>query len=513
MYLFAKILLTVYLYLISYFYTLSVPASWDAPLRFAAIYVCVHVICHFLQKLRVTILDEPGHLNWRFGLVSAALAWAVLGIYYAAWYPGGLIVDTFNQWYQVQQGYLLDWHPAIHTLLFLKLPSLICNSLAFACFMQIVWLGLAVGYLGMVLERWGIPKKWCILALALGVIAPASAICLSFIWKDTAMTIFLIVLAGQVIEIVFSDGAWLKKWQNTVLFGLFGALAALMRHNAILLVAPLMLLIALLYWKQLKRCALMGGICTLVFIAGIKGPVYKILHVQSHPQVAAEMLGVPMTILANVLVNAPEKLDEEAREFLYRIADQEMWESNYEEGNWNSAKWMGDDISNDVIEEVGAGNVLRYTWHAIQKAPYLSYRAVVKLFEVVWKPAGTSVTWSYTINVDSSNIYGYETTGIAWLRNILSKWDSLAVNGSVLTTWSWHIGFFIMLLLFFGVSRLKEGLKKTLLWVPALCYNFGTALLLCGPDFRFFCFNTVLSFVLVLALLCQKREAVDEKAA
>ncbi|MCD8363514.1 MAG: DUF6020 family protein [Lachnospiraceae bacterium] len=512
MFLFAKIVLTLYLYLISYFYTLSVPISWDAPLRLIVIYACVHVVCHFLQKLKITIADEPGPLNWKFGLASAALTWAVLGIYYAAYYPGGLITDTFNQWYQVQEGYLLDWHPAIHTLLFMKLPSMICNNLAFACFMQIVWLGLAVGYLGMVLERWGIKKRWCILALALGVVTPASAIVLSFLWKDTAMTLFMIVLAGQTIEILFSNGVWLKNWRNAMAFGLCGALAALMRHNAILLVAPLMILVALLYWRQFRRYALMGGIWTLIFMAGIKGPVYKVLHVQSHPQVAAEMLGVPMTILANVLVNDPEKLDEEAREFLYRIGDQELWESTYEEGNWNSAKWMGDDISNDVIEEEGAAKVLLYTWHAIQNAPYLSYRAVVKLFEVVWKPAGTSVTWSYTVNV-GSNSYGYEMTGIAWLRDILGKWNQLSIQGSVFTTWSWHIGFFTLLLLFFGVSRLGAGLKKTLLWIPAICYNFGTALLLCGPDFRFFCFNTVLTFALVLAMLCQKKGDADEEIA
>ena len=87
-----------------------------------------------------------------------------------------------------------------------------------------------------------------------------------------------------------------------------------------------------------------------------------------------------MTILANVLVNEPEKLDEDCREFLYRIGDQELWEQTYQEGNWNSAKWMGDDISNDVIEEVGAEKVLTYTWHAIQRSPYYSYRAVPKLY-------------------------------------------------------------------------------------------------------------------------------------
>ena len=60
----------------------------------------------------------------------------------------------------------------------------------------------------------------------------------------------------------------------------------------------------------------------MVLVVGIKGPFYRLIHVQSHSQVSAEMLGMPMTILANVLVIEPEKLDEDCREFLYRIGDQ-----------------------------------------------------------------------------------------------------------------------------------------------------------------------------------------------
>ena len=113
-----------------------------------------------------------------------------------------------------------------------------------------------------------------------------------------------------------------------------------MRHNAILLVAPLMILVAVLYWKKLKYYGMIAGILTVVFMGIIKGPVYRVLNVQPHAQVSAEMLGLPMTVLANVLVNEPEKLAPEASEFLYRIGDQEVWEENYREGSWYSAKWM-----------------------------------------------------------------------------------------------------------------------------------------------------------------------------
>lgn len=505
-----EILLTIYLYFISYFYTQTVPLTWAAPLRLLVIWLLVHKICGWLSGRYIVIFREAQKKNWKFGLLLLGSTFVVLGLYYAAYYPGGLIVDTFNQWYQVDKGFLVDWHPAIHTVLFLWLPSLICDSLAFVNFVQMVWISLAVAYLGMVLESWGIPKLWCFLACFLGVAAPSSSIVMSFCWKDTALTIFVVVLVGQTIQIVFSKGRWLKNWPNLLAFAGFGALASLMRHNAILLVGPLMLLAAIFYWKELRYYGLLAGILTLVFMGVIKGPVYKILNVQPHSQVSAEMLGMPMTILANVLTNEPEKLDPEAREFLYRIGDQELWEENYREGSWNSAKWMGDDISNDVIEEEGAGNVLRYTLHAVQNAPYYAYRAVVKLTEVVWKPLGNHVTWGYRISVDEGNIYGYETAGIQPLQKLLDGMRNLSLNGSFLCTWCWHIGFYMLLLMVAGVSRLKEGLACTLLWIPVLGYNFGTALLLCGADFRFFSFNTVISFVLVLALLCRNKGEANE---
>lgn len=511
LYIAGEVLLTIYLYFVSYFYTQTVPLTWTSPLRLLVIGFAVHKICGWISGKHICILGAARKRDWKFGLVLFGITFAILCMYYVAYYPGGLIVDTFNQWYQVDKGFLVDWHPAIHTILFLWLPSLICNNLAFVNFVQMIWIGLAVAYLGTVLESWGIRKIWCLLVCVLGVAIPSSAIVLSFCWKDTALTIFTIVLAGHAVQIVFSKGRWLKKWMNLVLFSGFGALAALMRHNAILLVGPLVLLAAVLYWKELKYYGIIAGILTFAFIGIVKGPVYKALNVQPHSQVSAEMLGLPMTILANVLTNEPEKLDPEAREFLYRIGNQSLWEENYREGSWNSAKWMGEDISNDVMEEEGAGNILCYTLHVVQKAPYYAYRAVVKLTEVVWKPLGNHVTWAYEISVDEGNSYGYVTTGILPLQKILDGVRNLSVNGTFLCTWCWHIGFYILCLAVVGISRLKSGLEQSLFWIPVLCYDFGTALLLCGPDFRFFSFNTVITFALILAMLCRSEEVTDEQ--
>lgn len=501
-----EILLTLYLYFISYFYTLSVPLSWTAPLRLAVLFLAVHMICRWMRRLKIRMYRRPRKMNKKFGLLMFLLTAGILGLYYIAYYPGGIIVDSFNQWYQVQKGAYVDWHPVIHTLLFMKLPSLLCNHLAFVNLVQLLWIGLACSYLSMVMERWGIPKWMCAAAVGTGIALPSSSMVLSFCWKDTAMTIFVIALIGQTIEVVCSGGEWLGKWYHALLYAAAAALASLMRHNGILLAAPLMLALVPLYWKRLRYRAFAAGVLVLVLMAGIKGPVYRLVGAQGHSQVAAEMLGLPMTILANVLVKEPEQLDSECREFLYRIGDQQLWENTYREGSWNSAKWMGEDISNDVIEEVGARNVLRYTWHAVCRSPYYAYRAVVRLFDVVWKPLGSQVTWSYHTNVHTGNVFGYEMKGFAPLQSVLDQIYDWSVNGGVLLTFGWHTGFFILLLLFAGVSRLGSDLSKCLYWIPVMCYNFGTALLLCGPDFRFFAFNTVVSFALFLAIVGEQNE-------
>lgn len=505
-YLAGKILLTLYLYCISYFYSFSAPWSWTAPVRLLLIYGLVHVICGFLQKVKIPIRRSPAPMNWRFGICIFFMAALSLGIYYAAYYPGGICSDSFNQWYQVQKGFYVDWHPVIHTFLFMKLPSLIWNNLAFVNLLQLIWLSLACAYLGMVMERWGICKAGSAAAIGGALLIPASAITLSFCWKDTALTLFCILIAAQVMEIVCSEGLWLKKTSHIVTFAAACALAMLMRHNGVLLIGPLVLLLTILYWKQLKKYCLMSGVLILVIVAGIKGPFYRVLRVQNHSQVSAEMLGVPMTILSNVLVNEPEKLDPECREFLYEIGDQQMWEEHYKEGSWNSAKYMGDDISNDVIEEVGTEKVLLYTWHAVQRSPYYSYRAVVRLFDVVWKPFSAEARWAYNVEVDHGEKYGYTTTGVLWLQRILDTIRQWSAEGGLFLTWGWNTGFYILLLMFAGVSRLKGDLKKLVYWLPVLAYDFGTALLLCGSDFRFFSFNTVLTFALVVMILSEKEE-------
>ena len=76
-----KVLLTLYLYFISYFYTLSVPLSWTTPVRLIGIYVCVQLVCKWIRKIKIEIKVESDKKNWKFGLAMFGLTFIVMGIY------------------------------------------------------------------------------------------------------------------------------------------------------------------------------------------------------------------------------------------------------------------------------------------------------------------------------------------------------------------------------------------------------------------------------------------------
>jgi len=57
----------------------------------------------------------------------------------------------------------------------------------------------------------------------------------------------------------------------------------------------------------------------------------------------------------------------------------------------------------------------------------------------------------------------------------------------------------------------KNGFRALMLILPALIYDFGTMLLLCGNDYRFFNFNMVITIPICLVLLSERNNKVGKK--
>ena len=169
-----------------------------------------------------------------------------------AFFPGSFGNDNLVQLEQVYSGSYSNWHPVLHTWLFFTLPLKLVPQHWFIVTYQLIWYSLAMGYLLYVLFTSGSPRWLLAITWFLIVCNPNSIDLMLYPLKDSAMTIFCIVLFAQLVRIYLSQGQWLKKPLHLLLFALFAFLTMGMRHNAVLLIAPIFLFL-LIFFPAVRR--------------------------------------------------------------------------------------------------------------------------------------------------------------------------------------------------------------------------------------------------------------------
>ncbi len=428
-----------------------------------------------------------------FGIVIAFVSFALLFTWQRAFYPGSFSPDSIEQYEQVLSGEYNDWHPVLHTWLFFGLPHIFSQSPALIVTLQLVWFSLALGYLYYVLYTSGCGKVFMTLSYLYIIANPNTALIMLYPWKDSAFTIFAAVLFAQLIRIYKSDGKWLYKWHNLAAFALFAFLTNSMRHNAILLIAPL-LLILFVFFKDARKRIAFSAVLLIFATVLLKLPIYSLADVESPDRRQTEMLGLPMTVLQNVYMEDREALSDEATAFMDSLATQENWEKHHQFSNFNSIKWSDTQIPYKVEQE-GAAAILKYTAQASLNSPSVAFRSLLSLTSMVWScDGGGGWTIGYGITRNDLNITPDHKNDAE--KNLISYRHTV---NSYATKYLFNfVGIIILLLLFSAVAKIGNGgLGKAFAVIPLMIYNFGTMLLLTGHDFRFFHLN----FVIVIPLL------------
>ncbi len=468
----------------------------------AAIVLGIVLICVALFRKRDVFsisLDRQYERKtiWIITIAGTAICFCVLLLYYIAYYPGSFSGDIINQYEQALSGVYYDWHPALHTFLFYTVPLRLFGNFGAVILMQIIYFSLAVGYLMRTLARRGLSLYGIMMCFVLIVGNPETGNILMAALKDNAMGIFAIIAIAYAVNCIWDGEKWLGSRLNQFCMALFLALLTIVRHNAILFTAPFLFGLLVLCKKSRKKI-IMVSVGTLLLCGLIRGPFYSALNVQDPGDRPQELLGMPMTILANVLVNDSEALSEDAREFLYQIASQEEWEETYEAGNWNSVKWTYE--STDIIIEEGTQNILSYTLDACIRSPKYALLGFLEL---------TSLVWGIDGDVPSEdpyygdNDYGIVCSGNDWLRSNLSYIYKL-VSKSDYVSVIFSIGFPMMVLILLGGANYECLLRNAMVLLPVLSYNFGTMLLLSGPDYRMFIY-TVWIFAPCAVMTCAEK--------
>lgn len=166
-------------------------------------------------------------------------------VLFGANFPGGISIDNMTQWEQAHSMSFNDHHPAFHTML-LCLFTHIVDSYPFLILLQIITLAFGIAFLSCTLYAWGLSKPLVFLIAFILASGVQTQDLVFYAWKDTTMSLLILLLLSQMINIYLSDGEWFKKSHHWVTFSLLVGSITLVRHNAILFTLPLMILLLLI---------------------------------------------------------------------------------------------------------------------------------------------------------------------------------------------------------------------------------------------------------------------------
>lgn len=419
----------------------------------------------------------------------------ILFIYYLAYYPGAFSPDSLGQWGQVSEGKYNDWHPVWHTILFFAIPLKLTEDYSLIVVFQIIYFSLILGYMVVCIAEnsnmWASIAAFCFI-----VLNPYTGCIVMYPWKDVAFGITSLWAMVITYNIYVSKGEWVKKGRIMLLaFVLVNV--TLFRHNGILLSG--MMLVALLFEMDRKKWRFLLLLLILLLFL-VKGVLYSSLGVEKPGQRRMEMVGLPLTIIANVTKECPDRLDEEMKNFVYQMASQKDWEAKYICGDFNSIKWQGDVFSAEIIEKTSTMNILKMTARCFQIAPMESFKALFMLTDLVYSIEGDL---EYDAKPETAVTYNGNqviTTFLQCYKEIFRN-TILKYGGSV------GVSILIMVAVILGRSDLRswKDWKRIFICLPIFTYDFGTMLLLTGADLRFF-YVTFLLCPLIILILLQDNE-------
>lgn len=466
----------------------------------AASYFVLGII---IEKLRKAEGLKPHELS-RKKKITIFLAFLILTFLFRllwifAYYPGAFEYDHIVQYAQALCGSYNDWHPVWHTLLFFTIPLKIFGKPAAIIILQNIYLSLVLAYMAVTItEIWnGIAA---IIAAAYILLNPFTSFIMLFPYKDVAFALGGLFCSIMGVKLVLKRQETYKLWK-LIFLGVMLSWTTLFRHNAILFTAPLL---AVLIFHLDRKTWLKIFVPFIVSLIVIKVPIYGALGVEKPDKRVLETTGLPITVIGNVAKETPFRLDEELSELAYSIIPQEKWDEEYKSGNFNSIKWFNPDLDYSAVEAKGYLGMLRLMIKCFKISPCASFNALFALTDVVYgfETGLEGFRWPFIF----PNDYGIEYTDmrIPQFTTIVDLY-SIFVNGTIFRYFN-TLGVALFVMLAVGLSRLKfndwASWKKAFMLAPIFCYNFGTMLLLTGPDSRFFIITFLTAPLFILFSLC-----------
>ena len=437
------------------------------------------------------------------GWFAATLAIYVI-LFCLVWlcFKGWVNYDAGLQWAQVQTGHYDNWHPFVHTVVFMKLPSLIWNDYRVVILAQIIFFSFSIGYVARTLEIYGANKILCNVIMLCVILHPLTMFFVQTMPKDTVFAIFTLLSMAAVLRIIKSEGNDLGVWPTSIVLAVCISFACLVRHNGIFFAMPLIMALVIRYIRKSYIDIVRIGIFISIMLVLFKMIIPQFFDVKPASQHMKQYLfiessGVPLTMMGAIYAKCPERVSEKAVVVLDSIRPREIWRERYKLGSFNEVKHAGvAKLPEETIGGIVFPGWLEFAkifYDTVKIDPKLAFSAWVALTEQVWNPFALDDK-NLTCPLVKTGCWKYRAVIIPIVRFL-----SIPIFGIIP----------LSVLLVFVLSIRAVFLHRydaLMVAVPLLCYDLGTMMLLSGFNMQrlFFC-NILLGLLVIWSMINHER--------
>jgi hypothetical protein len=279
-------------------------------------------------------------------------------------------------------GNIDNWHPVVYSIIAGIITKLFFSATGFLLF-QIAAYGLVIGWGFSFLESEGANKKilWALTILI--AILPSNLLSVISFTNDMLYSVALLALTILVIKIIFSNGIWLEKTRNIVIFAIAALISMTTRYNGIPAVGFALLCMLLFLPTQRINLLKASGLIVLSFFL-INGPLFSILGVK---RVTEGQLDNILLHHIGAHISAGTALSPEEFDYLNSLYPLEEWKNSYT--CCTNLTVVNNPEFNDKVYQQNSALDRRIAFDLFVKSPLVDFSHTLCASDLVWNVPGS----------------------------------------------------------------------------------------------------------------------------
>lgn len=402
-------------------------------------------------------------------------------------YPGFMMYDSSEQWYQaVGEWSLNNHHPIWHTM-FIRfgvwLCRLICGEIVpeygvLIC--SLMQMAIMAAVFALVAE-WlyeGVHTLIWLGSFLYYLFFPFHSIQSVSMVKDSLFGTFVLLFTAQVYKLYCTDGEWGKSWKNIFGMSLTMLGVVFLRNNGfavILVTGPVLFLL----YKSIRKQIFAAGVFVMICFVLQNTVIFHAFDIRQTQ--LAEAIGIPINQIANIVVH-DRALTENEKTLIEAVMPLEEIKENYNIHYSDSIKF-NENYRGYVIEQ-SKKTFLKLWITLLCKYPADCMEASLNLTVGFWYPGVGK--GAVSLGMEEKDLYlkeiGVNTEGLKVRSNIFDGIMGAEIRDSVLFSGFLSIGNVVILMLVLcSFTAVKGKWKAASVFFP--CIAVWLTLLMATPSY------------------------------